>query len=227
MCSLCIASAQGATAPAALRVADCPAGNAYKVSVTGLAFCIIWHDRHSADWLAALASPYPASPDCPLFRGQNKTPRNILFISISTVSTGCCAPSKRGKGGGASHQRGNVFPRPPGRLYGFPTGESPVVKVFKTGAFYNLKAPYLASAAILYTFRGRSPQPVREASAGPGQNPWRPGPKARRRHQPSPAKAGVNLREYWKALPRPRPRHRRPHGRVHHIKKPAHFVSVF
>ena len=58
------------------------------------------------------------------------------------------------------------------------------------------KGAHLASAAILYTFRGRSPQPVREASAGPGQNPWRPGPKARRRHQPSPAKAGVNLREY-------------------------------
>ena len=35
----------------------------YKVSVTGLAFYIIWHDKHSADWLAALASPYPAAPD--------------------------------------------------------------------------------------------------------------------------------------------------------------------
>ena len=43
-------------------------GNAYKVSVTGLAFYVIWHDRHSADWLAALASPYPAAPDFPLFR---------------------------------------------------------------------------------------------------------------------------------------------------------------
>ena len=39
------------------------------------------------------------------------------------------------------------------------------------------KAPYLASAAILYNSRGRSPQPVREASAGPGQNPGSPGPK--------------------------------------------------
>ena len=38
------------------------------------------------------------------------------------------------------------------------------------------RAPFLASAAILYNSRGRSPQPVREASAGPGQNPWRPGP---------------------------------------------------
>ena len=60
-------------------------GDEHKVSVTGLAFCIIWYDKHSANWLAALASPYPASPDFPLFRGQNKTPRNILFISISIV----------------------------------------------------------------------------------------------------------------------------------------------
>ena len=72
-------------------------GNAYKISVTGLAFCVIWHSKHSADWLAALASPYPASPDFPRKRGQNKTPRNTLFISISTVSTGYSAPSKRGE----------------------------------------------------------------------------------------------------------------------------------
>ena len=65
--------AQGATAPAALRVADCPSGNAYKISVTGFAFSVIWHENNSADWLAALASPYPASPDFPLFKGQNKS----------------------------------------------------------------------------------------------------------------------------------------------------------
>ncbi len=47
-------------------------GNAYKISVTELAFYVIWHDRHSADWLAALASPYPASPDCPRLRGWQK-----------------------------------------------------------------------------------------------------------------------------------------------------------
>ena len=35
--------------------------------------------------------PYPAAPDFPLFRGQNKTPRNTLFISGSTVSTGYSA----------------------------------------------------------------------------------------------------------------------------------------
>ena len=55
----------------------------YKVSVTGLAFCIIWHDKHSADWLAALASPYPASPDFPRKRGQNKALKSSPFISSS------------------------------------------------------------------------------------------------------------------------------------------------
>ena len=48
--------AQGATAPAALRVADCLSGNAYKVSVTDSPFCVIWHDTHSADWLATFAT---------------------------------------------------------------------------------------------------------------------------------------------------------------------------
>ena len=51
------------TGPSAPRVVDCPSGNAYKVSVTDSPFCVIWHEKHSADWLAALASPYPASPD--------------------------------------------------------------------------------------------------------------------------------------------------------------------
>ena len=66
-------------------------GDEYKVSVTDSPFCVIWHDKHSADWLAALASPYPASPDFPRKRGQNKTPRNTLLINGSTVSTDYCA----------------------------------------------------------------------------------------------------------------------------------------
>ena len=61
--------AQGATAPAALRVVDCPSGNTYKVSVTGLAFSVIWHDKHSADWLAALATPYPGCAGLPPMQG--------------------------------------------------------------------------------------------------------------------------------------------------------------
>ena len=31
------------------RVVDCPTGNAYKVSVTGFTFSVIWHDTHSGD----------------------------------------------------------------------------------------------------------------------------------------------------------------------------------
>ena len=50
-----------------------PLGDEYEVSVTDSPFCVIRYDKHSADWLAALASPYPASPDFPLCRGQNKS----------------------------------------------------------------------------------------------------------------------------------------------------------
>ena len=32
----------------------------------------ICDEQHSADWLTAFATPYPASRDFPLFRGQNK-----------------------------------------------------------------------------------------------------------------------------------------------------------
>ena len=46
----------------------------YKVSITGLAVCVIGLDWHSADWLAALANPIRAAPDFPLCRGQNKAP---------------------------------------------------------------------------------------------------------------------------------------------------------
>ena len=68
-----------------------PAGDEYKFSVTDSPFCVIWHDRHSVNWLAALASPFPATPDFPRKRGQNKTPRNTLLINGSTVSTGYSA----------------------------------------------------------------------------------------------------------------------------------------
>ena len=45
------------------------------------AACVIWHDKHSGDWLTAFATPYPAVPDFPLCRGQNKTPRDNLLIN--------------------------------------------------------------------------------------------------------------------------------------------------
>ena len=45
-------------------------GNAYEVSVTDLPFCIICYDNHSADWLAALATPYPGCAGLPPVQGE-------------------------------------------------------------------------------------------------------------------------------------------------------------
>ena len=73
--------AQGATALRAEGGGIALSGDEYKVSVTGLAFCVIWHDWHSGDWLTAFASPFPATRDFPLCRGQNKTPRDNLLIN--------------------------------------------------------------------------------------------------------------------------------------------------
>ena len=84
---------------------------------------------------------------------------------------------------------------------------------------------YLPRARALNPSGRRQPIPDRTLGAQ--------GRKARRRHQPSPAKAGVNLREYWKAPPRSRsrPRRRRLNPQASNLsmqsKKPAHFVSVF
>ena len=159
--------------------------------------------------------PYPAAPDflhgkachtilrslCSLTNRVPLPPHPGDRINRSMLSCRDMAPwlsihsptTKWGEGGGASHQRGNLH-RPQGGC---------MVFAAKGGIYTGApKGAHLASAAILHTSRGRSPQPVREASAGPGQNPWRPGPEARRRHQPS-RRSRVNLREYWKAPPWP------------------------
>ena len=48
-----------------------------------LPFCVIWHDTHSGDWLAALASPYPASPD--FSTGKRVTRFSGRFASLRIV----------------------------------------------------------------------------------------------------------------------------------------------
>ena len=56
------------------RVADCrSAAMLIKSALRDLLSVSYGMKNNSADWLAALASPYPASPDFPLFRGQNKS----------------------------------------------------------------------------------------------------------------------------------------------------------
>ena len=49
-------------------------GNAYKISVTGFTFSVIGQNNHSAE-LSAFGryTPYPAVPDFPRKRGQNKS----------------------------------------------------------------------------------------------------------------------------------------------------------
>ena len=123
----------------------------------------------------------------------------------------------------------NPVPLPPPQFGGAAKGKR------LNGQARCLASPHLEvlcrTSTILYNSRGRSPHPVREASAGPGQNPWRPGPKARRRHQPSPAKAGVNLREYEKAPPksrsRSRPRHRHPNPQAQTVSGPAGLTLTY
>ena len=63
------------------------------------------------------------------------------------------------QGGGAKHQRGNAFPSPAGRLYGFPRAKPGCMVLAAKGVIKNgaLGGAHLASAAVLYTFRGREP----------------------------------------------------------------------
>ena len=64
--------------------------------------------------------------------------RRFPFVAPPNCGGKVVAPATKG---------GLHFRRPQGGCKGF----------IQTGAFYNLKAPYLASAAILYTSRGREP----------------------------------------------------------------------
>ena len=76
--------AQGATAASPLRGADCrSAAMLIKSALRELTFCVIRHDKHSADWLAALATPYPAAPD--FSTGKRVTRFSGRFASLRIV----------------------------------------------------------------------------------------------------------------------------------------------
>ena len=82
-------------------------GDEYEVSVTSLPYCVIWLNKHSADWLAALAPLSGLRRTAPASGGRiNRSMLSCRDMApwLSTHS----APSKRGKGGGASHQRGHT-----------------------------------------------------------------------------------------------------------------------
>ena len=97
------------------------------------------------------------SPDlhilCRMCTVDNKAPRSNPFISSTTISTGCSAPACGGS--------------PAKRARGKPLLERSEVGLFSIAHqggcqgfnkyIMALKAPYLASAAILYNSRGRKP----------------------------------------------------------------------
>ena len=61
-------AAQGFLSLTALRAEGCGialSGDEYEVSVTGFTFSVIGRNKHSADWLAALATPYPGCAGLP------------------------------------------------------------------------------------------------------------------------------------------------------------------
>ena len=148
-----------------------------KSALRDLAFCVIWHDKHYVDQPPPVAFPPP-------------------LVAPAT------------KGGDLPRPPGQLacFPTPAGRLYGFrrqrrykkwsrrrrtsPAGtvSQPIGKPFNgqaKGLLWLTWRSYTGPPQYFIPPEGGSPQTVREASAGPGQNPWRPGPEARRRHHPS------------------------------------------
>ena len=94
----------------------------------------------------------------------------------------------RGEGGAVRHQRGRMhFHRPQGGCMVFAAKGG-----IKNGA---RKGAHLASAAVLYNYPGRSPEPACKAMPITGRTLGAQGRQALRRHQPSSAGV-VNLREY-------------------------------
>ena len=131
------------TGPSAPRVVDCRSAAMLIKSALRIYLSVSYDIVSILVISRCAAPPYPATPDflhgkachtilrslCsltnrvplpPLFRGQDKTPRNILFISISTVSTGCCATELRGWQRNWIHRGA---PRPANPVTCFPPGK--------------------------------------------------------------------------------------------------------
>ena len=83
------------------------------------------HGKACHTILRSLCSLTNRVPLPPLCRGQNKTPRS-LASSAQRIAKNKVPPAG-GKGGGVSHQKGCIS-SPARAVYGFPTGESPVVQ---------------------------------------------------------------------------------------------------
>ena len=102
-------------------------------------------------------------------------------------------PSPAGRQPSGIQLPADSFPK--ARSHHCRTQQKSINPAAKGGIKNGAESAHLASAAVLHTSRGRSPQPVREASAGPGQNPWRPGPSGPAAASTL-ARRASNLREY-------------------------------
>ena len=161
-------------------------GNAYKVSVTSLPYCIIWRNKYSADWLASLASPYAGG----------RINRSMLSCRDMTPWLSTHSPTApRRECGGASHQRGMHFLARRAVVW-FSDGRKPGCK----GFIQNWR---------LLSIKGRPPSQWNGTIYLPRAEPsTRPGGVSRSRTEPlapravrpggaiSPRPQGVNLREY-------------------------------
>ena len=70
------------------------------------AFDSFLHVTFLQDWPPTAATPYPASRDFPLFRGQNGASLHLPLRHMAQCTAPIVPPLQRGKGGAVRHQRG-------------------------------------------------------------------------------------------------------------------------
>ena len=94
-CVRCASLRSGGDSPMGLKVVDCPLGNDYKVSVTGLAFVSLWLPRHFERWYEPVwfhrfIEPVKGSREISL---QNATLRQSVSHGVSFRLAASSTPS--------------------------------------------------------------------------------------------------------------------------------------
>ena len=127
-------------------------GNAYEVSVTGLAFFVIWQNKHYVDQPPPVAfPPFGALRHHlpPAERWDNKVLKGSLLICGSTVSTGYKCPRLRGERWWRQPPKGGCISLARRAVGLFSNARRAVVKVlYKLAPFINLEAPSTTLSGI-------------------------------------------------------------------------------
>ena len=138
--------------------------------------------------IGSLRSPPPIRLRRTSPAGRGRINRSMLSCRDMAPWLSTHSPTApRGEGGGASHQRGNAFPTPAGRLYGF-RRQRRYKKWRRRRRTSPVERYFIPPEGGALNPSGRR-QPVPDRTLGAQ------GRKARRRHQPS-RRSRVNLREY-------------------------------